>query len=301
VVDSTGNDVSSLLNVTDGKRIAPPQLRKPQLRGLAFPYHYTMEFEKLDPTKPLVLALTGWLMWGDASVNVAGGQNASLPNPFPKIEAEVNGEWSIVDVVAGVPSGKTKTILIDLTGKLSNGTTRLRWSSGLEIYWDRIALFEKADSAKMTGREISVAGAELSWRGFGKQIRPTATSPIIPDVNNISPYAPWATTLFGNCTRYGDVLPLLDSIDDRYAILNGGDAVVMRFPDDLPVKDPAMQRTFFLFVDGWDKDSDYNVKFGDRVEPLPFHGMDAQKYGIETWEPDTAWVEEYNTRRVNSK
>ncbi len=299
--DSTGADVTALLASIDGERTRPPRLRKPQLRGLALPYSYTIEFENFDPSQPLVLALTGWLMWGDASVNVAGGQNTSLANPFPRVEAEVNGEWRLIDVVAGAPSGKTKTILIDLSGKLPEGTSRLRWSSGLEIYWDRIALFEKGEPVEMVQRRLDVAAAELSWRGFGKQIRPTPTSPIVPDTTALSPYAPWLTTLSGNCTRYGDVTPLLDVVDDRYAILNGGDSVVMKFEDTLPAKPESSRRTFFLFCDGWDKDSDYNVKFGDVVEPLPFHGMDAQKYGAEPWKPDTAWVHEYNTRRVNSK
>ena len=36
----------------------------------------------------------------------------------------------------------------------------------------------------------------------------------------------------------------------------------------------------WLFVsDGWEKDADKNTVAGQTVEPLPFHGMDAARYG----------------------
>jgi len=34
--------------------------------------------------------------------------------PVPALEVEVGGRWKPVDVIAGAPAGKTKTILIDL-------------------------------------------------------------------------------------------------------------------------------------------------------------------------------------------
>ena len=48
-----------------------------------------------------------------------------------------------MDVTVGAPAGKTKTILVDLEGKLEAGTRRLRLTEAFEIHWDRIALMEK--------------------------------------------------------------------------------------------------------------------------------------------------------------
>jgi hypothetical protein len=40
-------------------------------------------------------------------------------------------------------------------------------------------------------------------------------------------------------------------------------------------------RDFFLYTVGWDKDSDFHVKLGTKVEPLPYNGMDDQAYGAQ--------------------
>ena len=60
------------------------------------------------------------------------------------------------------------------------------------------------------------------------------------------------------------------------------------------------QRDFFLFVSGWDKDSDFHVVTGTSIEPLPWHGMNEQHYGREPRPVFTndAWIQKYNTRWV---
>ena len=76
--------------------------------------------------------------------NIAASHDPSLPFPFPFLEAEVApGIWKGVDVTVGAPAGKTKTILVDLEGKVDAGTRRLRLTEAFEIHWDRIALMEK--------------------------------------------------------------------------------------------------------------------------------------------------------------
>jgi hypothetical protein len=58
-------------------------------------------------------------------------------------------------------------------------------------------------------------------------------------------------------------------------------------------------RKYFLYTDGWEKDTDHNVVTGDTVAPLPLHGQDDQRYGFEAsplGAPD--WIYEYNTRFV---
>ena len=57
--------------------------------------------------------------------NVGGSHDPSLPFPFPVLEAETAGNtWQKIDVAAGAPAGKTKSIIVDLTGKLPPGTRR---------------------------------------------------------------------------------------------------------------------------------------------------------------------------------
>src|SRR5205085_10068857 len=79
---------------------------------------------------------------------------------------ERDGKWQKVNVTAGAPAGKTKTIVIDLEGKLPEGARRLRLTAGFEIHWDRIALFEKAGEANTRITTLAADSADLHWRGF---------------------------------------------------------------------------------------------------------------------------------------
>jgi hypothetical protein len=40
-------------------------------------------------------------------------------------------------------------------------------------------------------------------------------------------------------------------------------------------------RDFFIHTVGWDKDADFHCDLGWQVEPLPWVGMDSQRYGRE--------------------
>ncbi|MCH8964159.1 MAG: hypothetical protein IIB58_04295, partial [Planctomycetes bacterium] len=298
--DHTGRDWTSELRLRDGVRTKPPALRPPQLRGLAEEHSYTLDFGPLDVDRPWVLVLNGWLMWGEAGVVIAAGQNPDLPNPWPRLEAEVDGDWQAVDVKVGAPSGKPpQSVVVDLAGALPEGTTRLRLTTAFEIYWDRAALFVREEAKRARTVILAPVRAELYWRGFPRQIRPEPSGPVLPVTSDISLTPPWDTTPVGWCTRYGDILELLTEIDDRFVIFNGGDAATIEFAAALEPLPDGWKRSFFLISDGWDKDSDYNVLHGDTVEPLPFHGMDDQRYGLQPRPPATDdWIERYNTRWV---
>ena len=84
-------------------------------------------------------------------------------------------------------------------------------------------------------------------------------------------------------------------------LLNGGDELALSFPaDQLPPKPAGFERSFFLHVVGWDKDADFHVAEGWRVEPLPFRGMEDQSYARQTRPSglSDAWIRNYNTRWV---
>jgi hypothetical protein len=85
-------------------------------------------------------------------------------------------------------------------------------------------------------------------------------------------------------------------------MLNGGDELALSFnAAQLPAKQPGYARDFLLYVVGWDKDADFHVAEGSRIEPLPFIGMHSQHYS----EPpltreNSSWTTKYNTRWVGS-
>jgi Tfp pilus assembly protein PilF len=300
-----GQEVTSALKTVDGRRVSPAKLRIPQLRGLAEPHGLIMDFGPLEASKPLVLVMNGWLRFGGGMANIAASQDPSLPFPLPSLEAEVApGIWKAVDVTVGAPAGKTKTILVDLEGKLETGTRRFRLTEALEIHWDRIALMEKKLNPRTAVTFITPSEADLHFRGFSPLQNLPPDWPLTPDYDTVSPNSYWSITPGGWCTRYGDVSELTASRDEGLVLINGGDELSLKFTArSLPPKPAGSVREFFLYADGWDKDSDFHVTAGTQVEPLPFHGMDDQIYGRAQRPPfpSDALHRKYNTRWVEGK
>ncbi|PYK31756.1 MAG: hypothetical protein DME57_02495, partial [Verrucomicrobia bacterium] len=162
------DDVTSHLQQADDKMVSPKKLRIPQLRGLAEPYSVTLDFGPLPTERPLVLAITAWLRFGGGTANIAASLVPDLPFPFPKLETEVADTWKSVDVNFGAPVGKTKRMIVDLSGKLPEGARRLRITTAFEIHWDRIALMEKRDNSETRITVLAPAKTDLHWRGFSQ-------------------------------------------------------------------------------------------------------------------------------------
>jgi len=350
-VNDAGADVTREVAEIDHFFASPAKLREPQLRGLAEPHSVTLEFGARTPSSartlissdradegdraPLVLALTGWLRFGGGMANIAASSYRDFPFPFPALEAEVNGQWQRVQVDLGAPSGRAKTILTDLSGKLPSGTKRLRITTAFEIHWDRIALFERADESQTHVTRLAPTHADLHWRGysemkplergiyaastfsnhrgrseqavdFGALKRPEGRAPtlLVPDYTDVRSTPLWRITPSGWATRYGAVDELLAARDNALVLVCGGDELTLEFAADaLPPKPAGNERDFFVFVSGWDKDSDFHVTTGTTLEPLPWHGMNDQTYGRVPRPAfaNDAWIEKYNTRWVGER
>lgn len=289
VMGSDGIDRTDSLRIIDGVYAPPGDPLPPPYRGMCHPLALTIDFGILDVRKPLVLALTGWLRYGSAGVNIALSQNRSLMIIPPTLEVETETQhWTPIDLVVGMPAGKTKTILCDLTNKLPPGARRLRLTTTFEIRWDRIALFERPPLPQPRVHYLAPDSAEHHWLGFPEMRARGPGHPITPDYDVLSDRPPWRTTPEGWCTRYGDVLELLVERDDKVVIANAGDAITLHFvAAALPPPVTGLTRSFYFYSVGWEKDGDYNVVDGDTVEPLPVGGAD----------PD--WRRRYNTRWVS--
>ena len=66
----------------------------------------------------------------------------------------------------------------------------------------------------------------------------------------------------------------------------------------MPPPPPGTVRDFFLYTVGWDKDADFHVELGWKVEPLPWHGMDDQAYGRQ---PRPAFPSDDLMRRTSTR
>jgi Flp pilus assembly protein TadD len=318
-----GVDVTASLADNDGVKVSPPHIRGTHYRGLAEPHGVILDFGSLDAVSTPVLALTGWLRFGGGMANIAASHEPDFPFPFPVLEAETDLGWKKVDVQMGSPSGKTKTILVDLSGKLPPHTQRLRLTAAFEIHWDRIALFttlgdrlrnptEAGTSARIAIPSsatvkyalIPPTRTDLHWRGYSDFADLPSSEPLTPIYSQVRPHPFFQITPSGWATRYGAVDDLLAEKDNGLAVVVGGDELELQFDvTALPPVPPGMVRDFFLFTVGWDKDADYHVAAGDRIEPLPWHGMDDQKYGRQPRPafPSDALQQKFATRWVGPR
>jgi hypothetical protein len=201
----------------------------------------------------------------------------------------------------GIPAGKPKTIAVDLTEKFLSASREVRIVTSLCVYWDEVFLGEAVGAPRHVSTSLAPAHAGLRFRGFSKPvIHPARKQPERFEYEHVSPVGQWNPTP-GMYTRYGDVRPLLDSIDDRMVIMGSGDELALHFDAGrLPPLRAGWARDFLLFVDGWAKDADANTAHSKSVEPLPFHGMSAYPYPSRERYPDNAehrhYRKQYNTR-----
>jgi len=303
--DLAGNDVTDALRKSDRVRLSPTAPRGEAYRGLAERHGVLLDFGPLVASEPLQLVLEGWLRFGGGMANIAGSQREDFGFPFPTLEAEsAHGVWQSVPVTVGAPAGKTKSIVVDLTGKLPMGTRRLRISQEFEIHWDRIALLHTAPPGSFSQRTLDPARADLHGRGYSAFADLPWTEPLTPVYENLLKQPHWRITPSGWATRYGDVRPLLRHRDNGLAIIAGGDELTLEFDDNtLPARQPGLARSYFLHSVGWDKDADYHVAAGTSIEPLPWSGMDDQLHGIQPRPafPSDALHQEFNTRWVGPR
>jgi hypothetical protein len=288
-VGDDGIDRTRALSAIDGEFAPSGRPLASNLRGQTHPLTITLDFGPLEELRAPVLTLTGWLQYGDASTNIALSQSAQEIVVPTTLEMEsAHGDWEVVDVSVGMPAGKTKTIAIDLTDKLATGTRRLRLRTSFELRWDRIALFERLPASALEIHTVKPTSAQLQPRGFSEIRARAASHPPTPDWYTVFERPPWRTTPEGWVTRFGDVRPLVERRDAHLALLNGGDALELRFSAaDLPPLERGRTRTYFFYSVGWDKDGDHNVVDGDSVEPLPVVAKDDD------------WRIRYNTRWVS--
>ena len=158
----------------------------------------------------------------------------------------------------GFLAGKLKTAVLDITGIFKPGAARkLRLRTNMEIYWDRLAWAPGISSDSMRIRHEGLASAELRRRGFSEMTEANASSPEIPHYDRLADTSQEWRDLEGYYTRFGDVRPLLDKVDDRYVIVCAGDEMRLRFAAP-PAPPEGWVRDFVMIGNGWIKDGDYN-------------------------------------------
>ena len=102
--------------------------------------------------------------------------------------------------------------------------------------------------------------------------------------------------------KYGDVLPLLDEVDDQLIVMGPGDEIAVTWDvTELAPPQAGMQRTYLLESFGWDKDFDRNTWEATSAQPLPFGAMDGYPYDSDDAAPGSAYPETPELRRYRDE
>jgi hypothetical protein len=253
---------------------------------------------------PLYLIAQGWIHPTDSSVNVAISQGThARPRALSLSVADAAGRFREVRSNLGFPAGKDKTVLVDLAGVFpASGPRRLRLSTNLEIFWDRLGWAVGRPDVRVVPERLPLDAADLVYRGYSVTTRRASSAPERPRYVLDGTTPRWLD-LEGYYTRFGDVRPLVGTIDDRYVIMNAGDELRLRFRAGSPAR-AGLVRDFILLSDGWVKDGDYNTTASRTVLPLPTHATGRYTDPPARLEDDPVYrahpqdFSEYHTRYV---
>jgi tetratricopeptide (TPR) repeat protein len=275
--DDKGRDVSALLRARDHQYVR--DFTNLPFAGFANQHTLTLDVGEWTPANPLRLLLHGFIEYFSASSMYAAWQANLQPMP-PYVEAQLpDGSWKRVIDEMGFPAGLPRTIVVDLTGKLPPGTRRIRLTTNLQIYWDQ-ALIDNGPDAPQHVRqtELPLASAQLAFRGYPEQIDGKTPGDLTYNYEHISQTGPF-TRSRGSYTRYGDVTPLLKSVDESFVIFGSGEDIDVEFSTAaLPPLEPGWKRDYFFYANGFVKDMDFYEASPFTVADMPFHGMSTYPY-----------------------
>ena len=265
---------------------------------------HSLELDLGEPYRggPLWLVLHGEVEYYSANSMFAASQ-AGVESISPYVEAlDAQGKWTRVIEDMGFPAGGPRTMTADLTGKLPPGTQRIRISTNLQIYWDSILIDRANQNQDIRLTPVPLDRADLRFHGFPLKIEGTPPGNVKYVYESASPTGPY-TRPAGTYTRYGDVLPLLTSLDDRLVIFGSGDEVALDFdPSRLPAPPKDWVRDYFFVANGYEKDMDFYAYDFTHVDPLPFGDMGVYPYPGKAFPLDDAhlnYILEYNTRHMS--
>jgi tetratricopeptide (TPR) repeat protein len=275
--DDKGRDVSELLRTRDHNYVR--DFTNLSFAGFANQHTLTLDLGQWSAANPLRLLLHGFIEYFSASSMYSAWQAGLQPMP-PYVEAQLaDGSWKRVIDEMGFPAGLPRTIVVDLTGKLPAGTRRIRLVTNLQIYWDQ-ALIDNGPKAPqlMQKTELPLASAHLAFRGYPEQIDGKTPGDLTYNYQHMSQTGPF-TRSRGSYTRYGEVTPLLKSVDESFVIFGTGEDMDLEFSTAslAPLK-PGWKRDYFFYANGFVKDMDFYEASPFTVADMPFHRMSTYPY-----------------------
>lgn len=260
---------------------------------------YTFDLGDLSDARDIKMVITGWTQYSSSQEKVKiiekNKQGVKRAKNFLEI-LQPDGTWkteSSLNIISGYP----KTAVLNLTGNFPPNTKKyiVRFRGMLRSHFDFVGV-DTTPQATIKVTDLDLTEANLSYRGVSVK---QGTPPDF-DYDTLVPVNEYSHK--GKFTRYGDVLPLLKDIDDKFVVVDAGDEVTLRFKAlDPPA--PGMVRSFVLKPWVYYKVTAYARQIlGDPGEPLlPFGDMKQYPYPSEQYPKELKkYAEEWNTREGNA-
>ena len=290
--NNQGRDVLQLLSARDHLYVR--DFTNLPYAGFANTHSLTLDLGAWTPKNPLRLFLSGFIEYFSATSMYAAWQ-AGLKPISPYIEAQMpDGSWQRVMDEMGFPAGLPRTITVDLTGKLPPGAQKIRITSNLQIYWDEVLVDNgRARENDVRSTELPLAKATLGFRGYPRQVDGETPGDLTYHYDEVSFTGPFSR-FRGSYTQYGDVTPLLTSVDNRFVVFGTGEDIDAEFDTAvLPPLPKGWKRDYFFYANGFVKDMDFYEAIPFTVAEMPFHAMSTYPYPAAEHYPDDAQANGY--------
>jgi len=288
---NTGQDVTAKLAKDDEDYVVLNNDR-----NVDFTYQ-TLELELADiQLAPQVkIVMDAMSMFPDTPEGVV---RSSTFGPRTKLEVQdADDNWvSVPKATRSLPKAPefSRPYVFDISNIWISDSRKVRFTFLFKTYVDFI-LVDTTEDVPVTITEVPMLSAELGIRGIDHMSSDEELYEYVyGEPTNVTAYLP------GNYTRLGDVVPLLNTYDDKFVIYGGGDEIQMTFdPPERPTGE--MKRQFLVYSKGYYKDVKVDVPH--TVDPFPFAGMSNFPYdeAVEHY-PDDAdhqqYRAEYNTRII---
>jgi len=276
-VNGQGQNVLPLISKLDGK-FTPSQIWTWN--------NITLNLGDLSGAQQIKLVVAAKITW---PTTAAGGTNfmkyasqpGVTPSPPPYMEVKAaNGSWVRVPDSRQfpLPDVTDDEFVVNLTGLFPTNDYELRINTYQNIQFDYIGV----DTTPQAAINIHT---------------------IMPTIADLEQGYTTNSNSSGAFTRYGDVLPLLQSADDEFVIGREGDVVSLQFPVDTAPVPPGMVRDYFVVASCWFKGNGLPY-MPFTVAPMPFQAMTSFPYPANESYPydatHNAYLQTYNTRIINA-
>ncbi len=304
-LDPTGHDCAAALRHVDRVYAYEPPLDRRYL-GFCAPHSLELDFgDRLagfGVGDRVSLFITGFIEYPYSQTVYAASQSRLGWEPIRVERQAPDGRWQTIVPDGGAPGGMARTMTIDLTDQLTPATRKLRLTTNLELFYDRIFVARAGRVDTVSVSPVPLREATLRYAGFALEYSPDGRLPLIYDYDLREATAPFHT-LQGAYTRYGAVTELLTEFDDRYVLVGPGDEIAVQFDASaLPDLAAGRMRSFVLVSHAYCKDMDLYTATPRTLEPLPFRAMSRYPYPANEAYPDTPETRRfrstYNTRIV---